>query len=104
MESLNELRQDIGRDPVDDDLGDAPLNPSLVGPWLQIQQALQQGGGDFGVPQDEEGGEGGPQDGQDQPGGKQEQDEAKDGKGFGGEPQDEGFGLATKAMPIYVID
>ena len=41
------------------DLGGAPLNPSLIGPWMQAQQAEQQPqgqpGGDFGQPPPDDG-------------------------------------------------
>ncbi len=101
--TVNEMRAQEGYDKMDGDIGDAPLNPSLIGPWLQMQQAAQQpdtgqppengappdkpgfgaddDGADFGQPQ-----QGG--DGEDQlPGGGQEQaqdDEPDDaGKPFG---------------------
>ena len=48
----NEMRASEGLDAVDGPMGDAPLNPSLIGPWLQMQQ--QEGGEqeDFGQPED----------------------------------------------------
>ena len=45
--SLNEARAKDGLDPWKGPLGDAPLNPSLIGPWMQTQQAASQ---DFGTP------------------------------------------------------
>ena len=48
--SLDEMRAEEGRDARGDALGDAPLNPALIGPWLQMQQAAQQPGPDVGEP------------------------------------------------------
>lgn len=41
--TLNEMRSEEGYDPIKDPIGDAPLNPSLVGPWLQLQQQAVEG-------------------------------------------------------------
>lgn len=62
---VDEVRAELGLEASGDELGDAPVNPSLVGPWVQIKQAQQPQ--DFGEPGDEEGqddGQGGGQDGQ----------------------------------------
>lgn len=76
--TVDELRAEKGYDPhPDEKLGGAPLNPSLVGPWLQLNQPPQ--GGDFGP-------EG---DGQDfgQPGDEPEDDEEQDpGDADGADP------------------
>ena len=104
----NELRAQNGQEPAEGPLGDAPLNPSLIGPWTQMQQAAQQQEQqqqpgeeeDFGqVPgdgddqqQDQQGKEPGQpgaddaEQGQDQPGEKPDfgkQQEADFGKAFG---------------------
>lgn len=59
----NELRAANGQDPDKTPLGDAPVNPSLIGPWLQLNQPAPEAqpgaeGGeeeDFGqVPADEQ--------------------------------------------------
>lgn len=101
--TVNEMRAQEGYDKMDGEIGDAPLNPSLIGPWLQMQQAAQQpdtgqppeggppakpgfggddDGSDFGQSQggDDDGGDGTPDDAQDP-----EQDDAPDesGKPFG---------------------
>lgn len=68
--SLDELRAEAGYDayPVKE-LGQAPLNPSLIGPWMQMTQQQQQP--DFGdVPGGGEGEQPGEQDGQDFGGGE----------------------------------
>lgn len=57
--TVNEVRAEEGYDKMNGPLGDAPLNPSLVGPWMQMNQA--QGNPDFGQPP-AGGGEGGPLD------------------------------------------
>lgn len=62
--TVNELRAEQGYDALDGPLGEAPLNPSLIGPWMQIQQAQQPE--DFGQAPDAAG-PGGEQDGQQGP-------------------------------------
>jgi hypothetical protein len=47
--TLNEMRAQEGYDKFKGPLGDAPLNPSLIGPWLQMQQPPEQGA-DVGDP------------------------------------------------------
>lgn len=68
----NELREAQGLKPIKDPLGDAPLNPSLIGPWLQMQQSSQQEQEDFGTPP---GQPGQPGPGQDRPDQGQPDDE-----------------------------
>ncbi len=46
--TVNEMRAEEGYEAMEGPLGEAPLNPSLVGPWLQMQQAAQQPPPDFG--------------------------------------------------------
>jgi hypothetical protein len=54
--TVNELRAQEGYEKLEGPLGDAPLNPSLVGPWMQMAQA---GMGDVpGTTEGEEGQEG----------------------------------------------
>ena len=58
--TVDEMRAKQNQAPIGGDLGDAPLNPSLIGPWMQLkQQAAQQGQGDgapdFGTPENEQG-------------------------------------------------
>ena len=63
----NELREAQGLKPDTTPLGDAPLNPSLIGPWLQMQQQQEQaeqedygqmpGDGDAPAPNGEQPGE-----------------------------------------------
>jgi hypothetical protein len=62
--TLNELRARRGDAPFPDpQLGDAPLNPSLIGPWLQMRQQAQQPAQDFGQADGADaGGGGGPGD------------------------------------------
>ena len=97
-----ELRAEIGQKATNTPLDDAPLNPSLVGPWMQTQQ--QQ---DFGQePGDEQDGQpsdrqGDGQDGQDgQDDGQPDSRDGDFGKPDGGREGD--FG---KSLPmIYSID
>jgi hypothetical protein len=56
--TVNELRAQEGYDAMEGPLGDAPINPSLVGPWMQMSQAG--GEGDPGAP----GAQDGPEDGE----------------------------------------
>ena len=52
--TVDELRAEEGYGPMQDPmLGSAPLNPSLVGPWMQAQQPAQQP--DYGTPADDGG-------------------------------------------------
>lgn len=46
--TVNEARAEEGYEALDGPLGDAPLNPSLMGAWMQLNQ--QQGEPDFGQP------------------------------------------------------
>lgn len=41
MLTVNELRSEHGYDAMEGPLGEAPLNPSLIGPWMQVMQAQQ---------------------------------------------------------------
>lgn len=50
--TVNELRAEQGYDALNTPLGDAPLNPSLIGPWMQVMQAQQPE--DYGDPQEQE--------------------------------------------------
>ena len=36
--TVNEMRAQEGYDAMDGPLGDAPINPSLIGPWMQLSQ------------------------------------------------------------------
>lgn len=48
--TVNEARAQEGYDPLDGPIGDAPLNPSLVGPWMQLTQQQEGEQEDFGQP------------------------------------------------------
>lgn len=62
--TVNEARAEEGYESMEGPLGDAPLNPSLVGPWMQMTQQQDQPQ-DFGQPPE---GGGAPDDqGDDQP-------------------------------------
>ena len=108
--TVNEMRAQEGYDKMDGDIGDAPLNPSLIGPWLQLQQAAQapdtgqppedgappdkpgfgadDDGADFGQPQ-----QGG--DGDDQPPGGGQEQAQDDDSDDPGQP----FGKSLSNMP-----
>lgn len=57
-QTWNEFRAAEGLEAIDGDEGDMPMNPSFIGPWMQIkgigQQQPEQGGDqeDFGTPPD----------------------------------------------------
>lgn len=53
--TVNELRAQRNEKPIEEDWGNAPLNPSLVGVW---QQALQAKQSDFGSPDGDPGADG----------------------------------------------
>lgn len=40
--TVDEMRAEDGRKPIGGQLGDAPVNPTLVGPWMQIEGIGQQ--------------------------------------------------------------
>ena len=82
--TFGELRASLDKKPLGSALDDAPLNPSLIGPWMQLQQASQQQSGqgpDFGTPDD------GEDDGQGPDFGPEDQEQAP--KDFG-TPEDGG--------------
>lgn len=84
--TVNEIRAQDGYDAMDGPLGDAPVNPSLIGPWMQMQQSAQ--GPDVGNPDDPNGGGKGGNDEQDQ---DTPDDGSGDGQsGDGGEDNDPG--------------
>ena len=47
--TLNEARAQENLPPLDGPLGDAPINPSLIGPWMQLQGGGNEEGGDQGA-------------------------------------------------------
>lgn len=115
--TVDELRAEKGYEPhPDKQLGAAPLNPSLVGPWMQLNQPAQQGqdfggqggGQDFGTaPEDDEDDAGQP--GADAPGPDQPQDDPGQGGApagdFGGGAGDGDFGkaLSASAATIWTV-
>ena len=101
---VNEMRAARGYDEIKEAWGEAPLNPSLIGPWQAEQQAGQEDFGDpsqpdgQAVPQDDgsgqDFGDGGEQDFGDAP----QQDD--DGQQVGEDPEmAKSFGL-----PIFKVD
>ncbi len=88
--TLNEMRAEEGYTALEGPMGECPVNPSLTGIWMQIQQGQQQGqGGDFG--------QGGAQPGEGAPPGAAPGDDGAQGDagdGAGGDPQD--FGLPAQ--------
>jgi len=123
--SVDELRAQMNMDKAPADWGDAPLNPSLVGPWSQAKQAEQQQGmedygqpgapGDAGPGEPGDAGDFGGQGAQGAPGaqGAQGGDFGQvPGGGAGGDPPDQvpdlergGDGGMEKAfgLPVYTI-
>jgi hypothetical protein len=117
--TVNELRAEIGQEPHEDDtIGNAPLNPSLIGLYQQSIQPtgedFGQGAPDFGNPDGEgEPGQGGPpgaeggEDGEPMGGGQQDMPPPGEVPGTrqAGPPPGEDAGLDFgKAMPpIYAI-
>lgn len=118
--TVNEARAQEGYDKMDGPLGDAPLNPSLMGAWQQIQQA--QAPEDFGQPAD------GGAPGQEAPGGDEvaaagdgaeQTDESQEGAPSGqdtdaddtaapdfgqGDDASKDFGKSFGLPPVYVIE
>lgn len=88
VSTVDEMRADLGMDRYpDQSLGGAPVNPSLVGPWSQAQQAAQQPPEDFGDAGDGSDAGGDQQPGGGQPGGQPGGEEgAPGGQPGGGSP------------------
>jgi hypothetical protein len=82
--TVNELRAEEGYAAMDGPLGEAPLNPSLVGPWLQLtQQQTPQPGEDFGQP------------------GQYDERQDQDPAGEGGQEQDPGPDFGQPPAPDF---
>lgn len=108
----NEVRAEVGKDPAEGDLGDAPINPTLMTAWtaerqMQQQQEMQ----DFGTPQDAgAGGDAAPAEEGEESG--FEEDGAPDDGGepdFGTPPADDEPGAVEEiekafGMPVFVIE
>lgn len=114
--TVNEARAEEGYESMEGPLGDAPLNPSLVGPWMQMTQQQDQPQ-DFGQPPE---GGGAPDDqGDDQPSDTVQPTDEADAQDAEQQAQEEQAALADappdagpgeeldfgKAMPaVYVIE
>ena len=85
--SVNEMRAELGLEAQSASWGEAPLNPSLIGPWSQEQQAAQQQPDMQGAEQ-APGFQGG-EDGQDGPGAGDDPQQGGDGQEPGQPPQDQ---------------
>lgn len=100
--TVDEIRAQEGYDAMEDkQLGSAPINPSLVGPWMQISGIGGMGGGPGGEPGGAE------EQGQPQPdeqGGNDDRALLEQYlRGGEGEPEPEPESLA-KAHPVFVIE
>jgi hypothetical protein len=91
--TMNEARAQEGYGSMDGPLGDAPLNPSMLGAWQQLQQAQQQGQDgqeDYGQAPDDENEESGNDADFGDDGDRQEDDKSTD------------IGNFEKSLSIYV--
>lgn len=101
----NEARKAMNLEALEGSVGDAPLNPALMGAWQQEQQANSEDYGDpnaaggFPPGQDEQGDDGGngEEDGG-QPGDEQPEDDMFD-DGSGGQDMAKAFGL-----PVFTVE
>ncbi|MFZ4537889.1 phage portal protein [Propionivibrio sp.] len=96
--TVNEMRAQEGYDKMDGKLGDAPLNPSLIGPWMQIMQAEQPedfGGQEEGQPGEEQAPGGDPAEEQQAPGEGQDEEQEEPAAGFGGAESGKDFGAGS---------
>jgi hypothetical protein len=118
--TVNEVRAEEGYEAMEGDLGEAPLNPSLIGPWMQMTQQAAQAdeqpdfGHPVGKPGDDDQDKGG-KDGDDVKEGGDQEDGKPNGPGQekpekndlddGQRPtNDEGLDFGKSfASPIYVI-
>lgn len=95
--TVNEIRAELNYEALDSELGDAPLNPSLVGPWMQVSGLNDPGPGDPGA-------EGAPEgDAAGDPGGVRDFGAQQ---GFGGADAAPGqdFGKAFGLPPVWSVD
>jgi hypothetical protein len=99
--TVNEIRAQEGYAPMDGPLGEAPVNPSLIGPWMQLTQGGgdEEGGPPAGGPGDTDAGDNGQS--QERPdagrAGTQEARQAPAGKTTEDEPATE-WGRLSKAL------
>lgn len=92
--TVDEMRAEDGRKPIGGQIGDAPVNPSLVGPWMQIEGIGQQQPEeeDFGQPP-----EGGDDQDEEQEQGEQDERAGGEDGGEAGGPDEGGQGGAPPA-------
>ena len=96
--NVNEMRAELGLEAQSASWGEAPLNPSLIGPWSQEQQAAQQPGPDM---QSQEQAPGfGDQDGEDGADAGDEAGGGEDQPGGGQPPQPQGKGEPAPEQPM----
>jgi len=96
-----------GLDPLDDTLGNAPLNPTLMTVYMQTLQQGDEQGQDFGQPEDGQGGEQPDQDDEEADGAGQKPDFGRGQPDFGGdESPDFGRGEADfgKSLDFGVVE
>lgn len=112
----NEMRQSVGLDPAKNELGDAPMNPSLIGTWNQMS-GIGQEPEDYGDPDgdgEEPQADGGDPEAGGEPGQPGQPGEGDDGAGepdFGAGEGDQAGAPFGKALgpsdfglpPIYII-
>lgn len=104
---VDELRAEEGYEAMGDELGNAPVNPSLIQPWLQLKQQDQPQ--DFGGEGDQDPGKALDDESKQDEGGNdeiQQQDDAQ--QGAGNEPMqspsnDEDAEFGKSFAPVYVI-
>lgn len=109
--TINEMRAKDGEEMIKDEvMGNAPVNPSLMGLYMQQQQAKQQPEQDFGEPEKDPD-ERGKQDEREEPDGQSAGQSAGDGQekkpDFGGSGGGDDFGKALESgfgMTVYRIN
>ena len=105
--TVNEMRAMDGLDPLDDTLGNAPLNPTLMTVYMQTLQQGDEQGQDFGQPEDGQGGEPPDPDAEEADGAGQKPDFGRGQPDFGGdESPDFGRGEADfgKSLDFGVVE
>lgn len=99
--TVNEVRAQEGYGKLDGPLGDAPLNPSLIGLYQQQTQPPQQPSfGDRGPQQEDHGGESGPGGYDDTDDGEKEDGDQEEGDGSAGNENEDGEPMG-KANPNH---
>lgn len=95
--TVNEIRAEENQPPLEGPIGDAPVNPALIGPWMQITQG-QEGGDGPGAPNSREG------EAPDADADDEDDDDSNDERDFGDQPRTPDFGKSFGLPAVFSIE